>query len=314
MKRIFSLLLAVCLCIIFCACGRTADHLYSKGKDKQNANEQDADNNIEDFPSSENGTASGSHISDHTWMQYLYGQWRYHEKFGLSDNGIDTLTILDNGQLTIAATGGSVLNYTWWVNESQSNESRLVIDYDTSNETSSTEHRCFILSKRQYGVFVIDMGDYFSDDEIFEYPTGLYNIAYYKEIEINNDTIAQYFYDSYTYKTHTNSFGEVTGYSLYRQFSLKDNYYMLNSANDIALEYTWKTGRVDCSVDFQSQQHTITGQPQDIQEHSRTDTLDYMLTYFDCYYDSDSGCFYDYFYDINIIRSKGVLKILEIPQ
>ena len=158
------------------------------------------------------------------------------------------------------------------------------------------------------------MGDYFSDDEIFEYPTGLYNIAYYKEIEINNDTIAQYFYDSYTYKTHTNSFGEVTGYSLYRQFSLKDNYYMLNSANDIALEYTWKTGRVDCSVDFQSQQHTITGQPQDIQEHSRTDTLDYMLTYFDCYYDSDSGCFYDYFYVINIIRSKGVLKILEIPQ
>ena len=119
------------------------------------------------------------------------------------------------------------------------------------------------------------------------------------------------------YETRTNSFGEVTGHTLYRYFALKENYYPLSDAEHVAVEYRWKIGTVDCTVDFENQMYVISSDPQNVQEcHNQEgrDTLYHMLNYLDYYYDENSGSFMDYIFDLEIIRSQGVYKVLEIPQ
>lgn len=132
MKKIFTLTLIMALCLSLWACGGDVP----SGTVAQTATGAPFPGDINTAPpfagGDSNNATTGSHISDHPWMEKLYGTWECDSDFSGCPG---TITINEDGTCVFGAGNNyTEQHFNWWVSEEGSSDQLLKIIVDQGTE------------------------------------------------------------------------------------------------------------------------------------------------------------------------------------
>ena len=133
MKKALFLILVLVLCLPLCACGvdqkpagTAPSGTVPTGTTGVTTNPTGASTSpVTPTTIPRGDSTSGSHISDHPWMEDLYGTWEYDSEF----SGYPGTVTIDADGTCIFGDGKDYTSqsYTWWVSEDGSSEELLKI-------------------------------------------------------------------------------------------------------------------------------------------------------------------------------------------
>ena len=163
MKKAVSLILAFVLCLSLCACGADQKPAGTVPEGTVPAGTASptwtTTSPVTSTTRPRGDSPSGSHISNHPWMEDLYGTWEYDSEFSGYPG---TITINANGTCIFGdGKDYTSQSYTWWVSEEGSSEELLKIIVNHGEE------KAWMLEMRKVGgllEYSISLWQYEFDD------------------------------------------------------------------------------------------------------------------------------------------------------